>query len=897
MRRAWVACRSSSTAAESAMSRIRLLPIRLLPAALAAALVMLGSTTLASAQYYSQSPSYDQSTPQDQNVQTDPPDRAARLAYLTGDVEFAPAGEDDWGNADINRPLITGDRLMTGSDGRAALELGDAALRLNDNSAFNFLDLNDTTTQVELSQGTLNLRVRTIGEGQTYEVDTPTVAFVAGEPGTYRIDVAPDGNGAMVTVFEGSGTVYGENGISRPVQAGQSYRFNDSSLANVQVQRVPAPDDFDRFSQSRDSRYTNSVSRRYVAPEVVGYEDLDQYGDWQNTSDYGEVWYPSRVATGWAPYRDGHWAWIEPWGWTWVDDEPWGYAPFHYGRWVYVRDRWGWMPGPRTVRPVYAPALVAFVGGSGFSISIGVGGGGGYGQPVGWFPLGPRDVYVPPYRASRNYFTNINVTNIRNVYVNKTVINNYYGNYAAGRPYAGAREYAYRNNPRAFTAVPRNVFASAKPVRPAVLRVKPNVLARATVTPIPHVAPTRASLAIKPPKRPIAKPVARAFDRTVIARHAPPARPVPFAAREKVIAKQGGAPIPVAQLQKMRQQHAKAQPERVRVVAPAAKPGAPARAGQPVVAPRQQPTAPQEQRKGERPRASIHPIQVPVNPPKGASRNAPRQEPQRPGELPSARFAHPQRGAAPPAEQRATQNQQGAGQQRANRQQQQAQQEQQRADQERQRAEQQRANRQQQQAQQAQQRTEQERGNQQKQQQAQQEQQRADQARQRAEQERANRQQRQAQQAQQRTEQERANRQRQQAQQEQQRADQARQRAEQERANRQQQQQAQQEQQRADQARQRAEQERANRQQRQAQQEQQRAEQERSNRQRQHAQQDQQRARQAQMQQQREAQVRAQEQQRASQARTQQQRQQHAPPPPQERKKKKDHDQQDNGGH
>ncbi|HEX6614031.1 MAG TPA: DUF6600 domain-containing protein [Rhodanobacteraceae bacterium] len=746
-------------------------------------------------------------------------------------MEFAPAGESDWGSADINRPLTTGDRLLTGHDGRAALELGDAALRINDDSAFNFLDLGDTTTQAELSQGTLNLRVRRLSDGQVYEIDTPTVAFVAGEPGTYRVDVAPNGNGTMVTVFEGSGTVYGENGTSRPVQAGQSYRFDDSALTQVAVRGLPAPDDFDRFCGERDSRYASSASRRYVSEDVVGYDDLDRYGDWQDTSDYGAVWYPTRVASGWAPYRDGHWAWIEPWGWTWVDNEPWGYAPFHYGRWVYVRDRWGWMPGPRTVRPVYAPALVAFVGGSGFSLSISLGGRGGYGQPVGWFPLGPRDVYVPPYRASRNYFTNINVTNIRNVYVNKTVINNYYGNYAAGRPYAGAREYAYRNNPRAFTAVPRNVFASARPVMPAVLHVKPAALARATVTPIPHVAPTRASLAIKPPKRPIARPIAKAFDRTVVARHAPPPRPVPFAAREKMIATQGGAPIPVAQLQKMRQQHAKTQPERVRMVAPAT---TPARAGNPpVVAPRRQPPATQEQRKGERPpaRASINPIQAPVNPPKGASRNTPRQEPQRPGELPSARFAHPQRGATPPAqEQRAAQ----ARQQAADRAREQASQRQQSAGQARQRSEQERANRQRQQAQQEQQRADQERANRQRQQ-AQQEQQRSDQ-------ERANRQRQQAQQEQQRANQERANRQRQQAQQEQQRAEQ--QRAEQERVNRQRQQ-AQQDQQRAEQ--QRAEQERASRQQQQAQQ--------------------------------------------------QRQRQAPPPPRQPEKKKKKNHDQQDDGGH
>ncbi len=74
----------------------------------------------------------------------------------------------------------------------------------------------------------------------------------------------------------------------------------------------------------------------------------------------------AEVPAGWAPYRNGHWAWIDPWGWTWVDDAPWGFAPFHYGRWTVVDDRWGWVPGPVRQRAVYAPALVAFIGGAEF---------------------------------------------------------------------------------------------------------------------------------------------------------------------------------------------------------------------------------------------------------------------------------------------------------------------------------------------------------------------------------------------------------------------------------------------------------------------------------------------------------------------------------------------------
>src|SRR5690606_3330330 len=210
-----------------------------------------------------------------------------------------------------------------------------------------------------------------------------------------------------------SADVYGSDNASFRVGDGYSYRFYDTSLRDYETLDLPRQDDFDRWCYERMERYDSSPSRRYASAEVIGYADLDTYGTWDTSSSYGAVWYPSQVAVDWAPYRNGHWSWIDPWGWTWVDNAPWGFAPFHYGRWAYVGSRWGWVPGPRNVRPIYAPALVAFVGGGGFSVSISSGG------PVGWFPLGPRDVYVPWYRGSRDYFTNINRRNT-------TIINNTY---------------------------------------------------------------------------------------------------------------------------------------------------------------------------------------------------------------------------------------------------------------------------------------------------------------------------------------------------------------------------------------------------------------------------------------------------------------------------------------
>lgn len=456
----------------------------------------------------------------------DPPGRVARVSYIRGDVGFQPGGSGEWADAVINRPLVTGDRLATDRDGRVELEIGAGSIRLDERTTFSLLDINDAITQVELTDGTLNLDVRRLLEGQSYEVDTPTLAFVVSQPGEYRIDVGPNGDSTMVTVFRGSGDVYGENNASYRVRGGQSYRFSDARLRDYEVLDVPSVDDFDRFCQERNDRYERAVSSRYVSDEVVGYADLDDYGSWSTVASYGSVWYPRGLRSDWAPYRDGHWAWIDPWGWSWVDDQPWGFAPSHYGRWANINSRWAWVPGPRQLRPVYAPALVAFVGGNNWGVSIGS-------NPVGWFPLGPRDVYRPWYDSSRDYFTRVNT---HNTIINNITVVNVYNDYSRGRPSRG--DYAYRRDQRAFTAVPGNVFAGARPVGRSRLRLNQDAIGRGNVVNAVAITPVQASLAARGNGR-VHRPDPERFDRAVVARNAPPAQVLPFAQREGIIRDNG----------------------------------------------------------------------------------------------------------------------------------------------------------------------------------------------------------------------------------------------------------------------------------------------------------------------------------------------------------------------
>ncbi len=504
----------------------------------------------------------------------DPPGRVARLSYLGGNVSFQPAGVDEWTEASLNRPLSTGDGLYADRDSRVELEVGAATLRLDERSAFNVLNLDDDFMQVELTEGVLNLRVHRIFQGQTYEIDTPTLAFVIDEPGQYRVDIAPDGSSTMVSVFEGRGDVYGENNASYAVRGGQSYRFNDSSLRDYEVFDLPREDDFDRWCYERDERYERSESRRYVSEEIIGYSDLDRHGSWSTVDTYGSVWFPSSVASDWAPYRSGRWSWIDPWGWTWVDTAPWGFAPYHYGRWTYVSNRWGWVPGPRHVRPVYAPALVAFVGGRNFSVGVSIGGGG----PVGWFPLGPRDVYVPWYRGSRDYFTNINVRNT--TIINNTYITNVYGDYSAGRPINNFR-YTYRDNDRAYTAIPRDAFVQSRAVNASRMQVDRQMFARGDVISRVDVAPVRASFVGRAEGgRAAVRPPSALAQRQVIARTAPPPRVAPVQTRLGAIERNGNQPLAVSEMRQLGNRGATAPQagrvsnERVRVVGRGGEPGA-----------------------------------------------------------------------------------------------------------------------------------------------------------------------------------------------------------------------------------------------------------------------------------------------------------------------------------
>ena len=380
-------------------------------------------------------------------VWADPPSRVGRLNYISGAVSFRSENLADWTPATVNYPLTIGDHLWTDQDGRAEVHIGSTALRLASNTEISFLNLNDQTIQIRLSTGSLNLRLRHLGAGEEIEVDTPNSSLSLLRAGTYRVDVQQNGD---TTATTRSGEVEATAGSSVfPVRLEQTAEITGLDSPGYQVSAAAPPDDWDRWCQARDQRENQVASARYVPRDQIdGVEDLDEYGTWNVDVNLGPVWVPAVTIVGWAPYRFGHWVWIDPWGWTWIDDAPWGFAPFHYGRWAFRNSVWVWVPGPFMRHPVYAPAIVAFVGGGNWLSSRAPGG------SVGWFPLGPREPYIPPYHSDRARLHNIDVEHFN--YVNRTV-------------------------PGAVTVVPSEIFVRGQAASGAALFLPNDELMRAPV--------------------------------------------------------------------------------------------------------------------------------------------------------------------------------------------------------------------------------------------------------------------------------------------------------------------------------------------------------------------------------------------------------------------------------
>lgn len=317
----------------------------------------------------------------------DPPAMVGRISSVQGQVTLEGDGEPV--GAALNWPVTASNHINTASGARTEFRVGATAVRLDGDSDLEITAMDEDLLRLRLNYGSVSIRVRSPELLRDFELSTPQARITMIEPGVLRVDVDRTPDTSEISVLAGTARVEGA-GSSVVVNNGRHVAVSTEDVRTSVARR----DGFDIWAEDRDRLDSVTTTTRYVSNGITGYEELDRNGSWTESVEYGPLWTPRNVALDWAPYRDGRWIWLAPWGWTWVDNAPWGYAPSHYGRWVLVNRRWCWAPGRPAGRPVWAPALVGWVGGSG---------GGHAGPGLGWYPLSPRDRFVPGYRVSSEY--------------------------------------------------------------------------------------------------------------------------------------------------------------------------------------------------------------------------------------------------------------------------------------------------------------------------------------------------------------------------------------------------------------------------------------------------------------------------------------------------------------
>jgi hypothetical protein len=466
-------------------------------------------------------------------TQSDPPSRVGRLRDVEGSVSLQSAGMTQWSAAPTNQPLTLGDALWSDAGSRAQLDLGSATVRLDQNSSLALADLSDQSVQLQLSSGSADVIVRSLDRSGVFEIDGPDAAAALLQPGEYRFSVDSSGT-TSIAIRNGRAQVALDGAPDMSLATGQRGVFGPNG--SYAVMPVTAPDDFDRWCQPREAAWLNAqAASQYVSNDVVGYEDLSGYGDWEAQPDYGPTWFPGQVADDWAPYSDGNWVWVAAWGWTWVDRAAWGFAPFHYGRWVYIARRWGWVPGPRNRHALYAPALVAWVGGPIGGAALSLGGG----AAIGWVPLAPGEVYIPGYSVSAHYLEAVNLSNSSHLSAN--TIDAVYSNPAS------QNRYANRAAPHALTLIPQTAFVGALSVRRSRVAAPGELALAIPSVRVPAIAPERSSVLGPIALSRVAHPPPGLFNRPLIRRREPPAGPPAFELQRAAINANGALPVSPAQ--------------------------------------------------------------------------------------------------------------------------------------------------------------------------------------------------------------------------------------------------------------------------------------------------------------------------------------------------------------
>ena len=430
-------------------------------------------------------------------AQNDPPSQAGRLAYTEGTVSFHDDEQTGWSPAVVNTPLTSGDSIWTEPNARSEISVAGTRVRMDGSTQLNLLELNDRQTRLQVGQGRVDIKTFSLNPNTPYQVVTPRGTINLRQQGDYYVEAGSTQDATRLGVRAGAAQFQSLDGQTLTITPGQVGEiFGDSRALQMRTLNAASPAQ-PAYWAARDRQINYDLPTQYLPPGITGYEDLNAYGSWSNDSQYGNVWTPRSTPAGWQPYKNGHWSYVKPWGWTWVDDQPWGYAPSHYGRWANRNNQWVWVPPQRESQPVYAPALVDFIGGIQLVQAL-LGGGSTLGTqntaPVGWFPLGPREAYVPSYSTDRAYYTRLNSAN----QVQQQALEDRWQRAQRREAYVAGQNAAMANQ-RFTTVIPSSVFVGSQPVARAALKVSPAQIAAAPVAPVAAPPAPTASLAVAAP--------------------------------------------------------------------------------------------------------------------------------------------------------------------------------------------------------------------------------------------------------------------------------------------------------------------------------------------------------------------------------------------------------------
>ena len=433
------------------------------------------------------------------------PGRVGRVSLVSGNVLLRRSDETGWTDAEPNQPVFVGGSLRTDPRARSEIRIGANTISLSNATEAWLANLDERFTQIAIEHGRIGFHLRRVANGEIVEIDFPRGGVWLLGPGIYDIDIGSGEQPSRVAVFQGTAHVVG-SGSDATLEAGQAAVLAGSEPA---LKTEPAvADAFVEWYGERDYDITRLAAPYFVSPKMTGFAELDSAGVWKIDANYGPVWFPKDLE--WAPYRFGHWASIAPWGWTWIDDQPWGFAPSHYGRWALINDNWAWVPGSFVEHPRYTPAVVAFLGTPGVGLSS------EEGAAVAWFPLAPGEAYWPSHARDVDYVRRLNFANVQDV--------DSIGLQANGDPPLELFNREFANREYA-TVIPRSAFVNGRPAAPARLTLPEQRLQNAPVLMAsPQIAPPSAQKVARAMSKPANAPPDRVIIRLARKGKSTPAR-------------------------------------------------------------------------------------------------------------------------------------------------------------------------------------------------------------------------------------------------------------------------------------------------------------------------------------------------------------------------------------